>query len=441
MIFGFILAMIKAIAEFLKRYRLILLAAIIGLTALGRSLHFIYEEDFKGAVIYSDAEGYYLYLPSVFIYGDFQEYEPRTPGSLLLNEKGEVWSKYTCGVALLQMPFFLIADGVALITDFERNGQSDPYIIGVSLSATFYLALGIFLIAQFLSKRINFKITALTLLIIFLGTNLLFYSAQQPGMSHVYSFFLCCLLLKLLEKWGSEPPIKLITITGLVFGLIILVRPTNGILLLLVLVLGVQGVEDFKNRLLLFLKRPLVLLVFVASITLVFIPQFIYWWHSTGSIITYSYSNEGFTYWNDPRMWKVLFDVQNGWLIYSPVMLFSLAGIPRLIRLKPPEGWGTLLIILLATYIFGSWWAWWFGGAYGHRCYVEYYALLSLPFAYFLNGVKRVNRWVLVLLILVIVAMIIYNLQLAGIYYYTAPWDGDNWTWERFVKVLERAFS
>ena len=52
MIFGFILAMIKEIAEFLKRYRLILLAVIIGLTALGRSLHFIYEEDFKGAVIY-----------------------------------------------------------------------------------------------------------------------------------------------------------------------------------------------------------------------------------------------------------------------------------------------------------------------------------------------------------------------------------------------------
>ena len=44
------------------------------------------------------------------------------------------------------------------------------------------------------------------------------------------------------------------------------------------------------------------------------------------------------------------------------------------------------------------------------------------------------------LVILVLVAMIFYNLLLTNVYYYTVPWDGDNWNWERFGKVLERAF-
>src|SRR6187551_316127 len=57
------------------------------------------------SVIWSDAEGYYQYLPALFIIKDVHQLPP---GSIWpqFNEHGEYIDKYTCGIAIFECPFF-----------------------------------------------------------------------------------------------------------------------------------------------------------------------------------------------------------------------------------------------------------------------------------------------------------------------------------------------
>ncbi len=58
-------------------------------------------------IIFSDQEGYYMYLPALFIYGGFDQYPIRTKEQFgYYQNTKKVFTKYTCGVALMEMPFF-----------------------------------------------------------------------------------------------------------------------------------------------------------------------------------------------------------------------------------------------------------------------------------------------------------------------------------------------
>ena len=72
------------------------------------------------AVIWSDAEGYYKYLPGLFILKDFHKLDA---GSVwpYYNDKGEYVNKYTCGVAYFQLPFFFIGHGLNQIWGGIKN--------------------------------------------------------------------------------------------------------------------------------------------------------------------------------------------------------------------------------------------------------------------------------------------------------------------------------
>lgn len=72
-----------------------------------------------GKVIWSDGEGYYVYLPSVFIFHDFVKDAVRDTGYIkAFQDTGKIFSKYTCGVAILEMPFFLPVIGIQNYLDF-----------------------------------------------------------------------------------------------------------------------------------------------------------------------------------------------------------------------------------------------------------------------------------------------------------------------------------
>lgn len=75
-------------------------------------------------LLWSNREGYYMYLPGVFILKDVRKIPP---GSVLpmLNERGEHVLKYTSGVAILQLPFFLSAKWYCQLTgkDWRWNPE------------------------------------------------------------------------------------------------------------------------------------------------------------------------------------------------------------------------------------------------------------------------------------------------------------------------------
>ncbi len=413
-----------------------------------------YENVSLDRVIHGDQEGYYMYLPAVFIYDGFSGFKLKN--CCRKKKETKEWiSKYTYGVALMQTPFFLVAHFIAKInyspdgksveelkeydSGWKPNGFSGIYGAGILLAGAFYSSFGLFLL-YFVVKRHTDPWTSLaTLLCIFFGTNLLHYTTAEAGMSHVFSFFLFALVLYLLPGFLRSPGIDKGLLIGIPLGLSILIRPSNIIFALVFLLWETYSRRDLKNRLQMFLqKAPSILFMCIPAI-LFSIPQCMYWNHMTDHWIYYSYRDQGFSNWNSPYFFSVLFHYQNGWLAYTPLMALIFPGLVIGFREKMNSPFLVSILLVLATYIFASWWAWWFGGAFGHRCYVEYYAIFSLPLALVIRWVLLQNKFrIKGLALILIVWLCIGNIKLS--LNYRPPWDGPEWTMERYLKEVERAY-
>jgi hypothetical protein len=182
------------------------------------------------------------------------------------------------------------------------------------------------------------------------------------------------------------------------------------------------------------LAKPGYLIALILTGLLVFLPQFIYWKYAWGSFIHYSYGGEGFTNWRNPAIVPVLFSPLNGLIPYSPIVLFMLAGIIIMIYKKINNGILLLLLFALVTWITGSWHMWYFGGSYGSRPYVEYYAILSLGLGYLLFRLKLVKNWFAISMIaLTFMVFIWYNQRLIRYNY----WNTSSvWAWDDFKARL-----
>lgn len=387
-------------------------------------------------LIWSDMEGYYVYLPATFIYGGFDKVQVRDKDYLKpLPGTTKIYTKYTCGAAILEAPFFLVAHALSGPLGYPSDGHSAIYSYGLMMAGVFYALAGLLLLWPVIRRHFSRAAAAIALTSLLFGTNLYYYTFCQPAMSHVYGFFLFAALLYLTERVLAQPDSRgLWALLGLTAGWLVLTRPTNGIILLYPLYRWWQETPDKKA----FLQRHTTHLAIAAVCGLViFIPQFMYWKYMTGNWITWSYTDEGFIYWKAPKLFKVLFGAWNGWILYSPIVLLPLAGIFTGLRTDRLGERGMLVVMAIATYLFASWWAWWFGGAFGHRCYVEFYALLALPFAATAGKMLRTRAGQITLGI--VCALCIYiNLEFTYHYLVSAPWDGANWTYESVWKEFRR---
>jgi hypothetical protein len=409
------------------------------LLLLGASLPLLWvsldANEHPRSLIASDTEGYYIYLPATVIYGGFDKVAVRDTNYLRTwPGTDKIYSKYTCGVAMMEAPFFLAAHALSSPLGYTSDGHSEIYCYGVMLAAIFYMLAGMWLLWGVLRKYYGVLPSATALLGLLLGTNLYYYTFFQAGMSHVYSFFLFSALLWLTEQVLEKQEAKHWALLGLTAGLLALARPTNAVVLLYPLYRWWKQTPDKQA----FVRQNIALLALSAALALaVWIPQMMYWKSVTGQWVVWSYGEETFKYWKEPKLFRVLFDAWNGWLLYSPIAFIPLLGLFMGRHTNRHSERILMFILAVATYLFASWWAWWFGGAFGHRSYVEYYALLALPFAAVAHRVFQ-KKWSGGLFALLCVLLIYYNLGLT--YHYRAPWDGENWTYESVWNEIKRLF-
>ena len=393
-----------------------------------------------GNLIWSDMEGYYTYLPSVFIYGDFVKEAVKDTNYIRpYKDTQKIYSKYTCGVAMLEMPFFLISHVVAGLKGENQDGKSPIYGRGLAFAGLFYLWVGMFFLFKLGIRYYEKKWVILSILSILLGTNLYYYTFFQPAMSHAFSFGIISIFLYLtdtifIKNKRVNNPLTTWMIYGFVMGLIILIRPTNIILLILPLYIWYKD----ENAKLQWIRQHLIpLLITAITAFITFLPQFLYWKYISGDWIIYSYGDESFKFWKEPKLFRVLFDAWNGWILYSPIVLLPLYFLFKGRNSNQNYERAYLIIFALATYIFASWWAWWFGGAFGHRSYVELLTLLVLPLAGLLQLIEK-NKFYSYVMLAVLVILCYYNLGLT--YAYQPPWDGDNWTYESVIYQVKKIF-
>lgn len=342
----------------------------------------------ENKVIAADVISYYAYLPATFIFHDIKLENRET------FDKGIFWPeplpdgnqviKTSMGMSILYSPFFFLSHGIAKLFGLEAYGYSPVYKIGLLLSSVFYFILGLFFLRKILKKYFSEPIIALTIITIVLGTNLLNYATYDATMTHVYNFSLINIFIWYTIQWYKKPRLISLLFLGILSGLIALVRPSNIVLLVFFLVYGVYSKETLKERFNLIFSRFHWFIYMALAFTIVWIPQFIYWWSTTGHFFVNSYPDERF-YWGDPHFIAGLFSYRKGWLVYTPVMVFALLGIILLFRKLKEFSWSLIIFVTLATYIIVSWWCWWYGGSFGMRPFVDYYGILAIPMALFFS--------------------------------------------------------
>lgn len=371
----------------------------------------------KKRVIDWDISYYYSYLPATFIYGDytFNDRDTLWENSHFrfpVSEEGQKLPvKMTAGMAVVYSPFFLIAHGYALLSPkYPAHGFSRPYRFAIMLSACLASIGAFWLMGQLLMLFYSPTTAGIATLAIFSGTNLPYYSLVEP-MSHVYSLALLCGLLLLFFRYLQQPGSRLVLFIGLVSGLILLIRPSNLVMLAFPIILLIA----YRKHLV--LKQSLYhLLISALAALAVCVPQFIYWHHLTGSWLYYSYGDEGF-FFSQPEIFKGLFSYRKGWFVYSPLLLLSLPGFIVLYRRHRRIALACSLSLLLAIYLVFSWWCWWYGGSFGARALIEYLPFVALPLAALIHWVRAERKAVRIPFWLVLLALCAWSLFMNWQYY------------------------
>jgi len=367
----------------------------------------------KDGVIRWDIISYYAYLPAFFVYHDlelkFHKYEEEEvyimwPKQL---DNGQKLIKTTMGLSFMYLPFFLMAHGYAHFTGLAATGYTSVYKYFIVLSTIFYFFLGGWFVRKILLKYFDDKTTAITLIVITLGTNLYFFSTFGAPMPHTYLFFLFAFFLWLTISWYETPKIGKAIMIGLIGGLITLIRPTDIIIVIIFIFYGMITFEDVKMRIKLFFKFRYHILTMFFFAFLIFIPQFLYWKLITGHYIYYSYGDEHF-FWTNPHIIDGLFSYRKGWLIYTPMMSFALVGIFFLKKALKKFFIPLLIFVPLNIYIIFSWWCWWYGGSFGQRAFIESYAIMSIPLAMVIYRVYRTKIFVIKSIFTVLLLFFIY---------------------------------
>lgn len=354
-------------------------------------------------VITSDVKGYYAYLPAAFIYHDLQfefTFDESIPNHKKI--KNDIWYnytedgkrviQYTSGMAICYAPFFFIAHLGAKLWGLPASGYSMPYDFMLQLGSVLFFIMGLYFLKRLLELYYSEKTAALTMIVVVLGTNLLHYATKEAAMSHAYSFAFIGMFVWLLLKWLERPSWQTTIQLGFTTGMIILIRPSNAIILSLFMLINVSRFSDLGERLRFILKHYRQLLIMILAAFIVWIPQMLYWHSITGQIFYNSYGGDQGFLWGDPQITNLLFSYRKGWLLYTPIMGLAILGLLPLYKKHRGLFWPSLFITVATTYVFASWCFWWFGGSFGSRPFIDYYAIFAIPLAAMIDLLLKQKR-------------------------------------------------
>lgn len=398
-------------------------------------------------VVFWDVKSYYAYLPAIVLHHDplfdFVEDYPEVYRDKFWFEIAENGNRViitSMGLAILYSPFFILGHIFAYILEFETSGYSPPYFFFMLLGSLFYVSLGFFTLRKVLLNYYSDTVTAISLAFVFFGTNLLWYSIFEATMSHAYSFALFSFFIYFTIKWHEKRSYKVSVLLGLISGLIVLVRPTNILVVLFFVFYDVNSLLDLKSRILLFIRDYRKVFVILLFAFLVLLPQLVYWKYVTGSWLFYSYGDKGSFFFSDPQLLNGLFSYRKGWFVYTPIMLLAVLSIPLLLRSKELKKFFVPISLFIAAniYVVLSWWSWWYGGSFGLRAFIESYAFLALPLAALISLIIKQRTSIRLPSLIIILFFALYGL-FANIQYYHGAIHWDSMTkeayWSSFGRV------
>ncbi len=405
----------------------------------GLVINYLYRKTFhdlslENIIMGSDMQGYYQYLVHFFVrdWSDFDKMLWAIPYG-----EGKTLCVYTCGVAILWSPFFLMAHLISIFFGFEASGHTNMYYGFMLIGGIFYTYVGLVFIYKFLREYFDHKVSIITTSLFFFSTNVFFYSVLLgAGMAHVYSFSMIAIYIYYTHKFLKESSLKNLILLGFPFALAVLIRPTNLISGLYLFLYGISSLESLKERVKFWITNYWAIIVLLLIGVVVFIPQMAYWHFISGKLFLFSYMNSGFPYFFTPKFGIVLFGKFNGWLLYTPIVLFALFGLFTQMFRKQMNSLAVFLILIVAIYVNASWCEPTFSAAVGQRAMIDFLPFLAASLALVISMVGNLPKQVKILFGIVILLIVFYNIQF-GFRYNSGLWWDTPMTWTKFWTTLK----
>ena len=387
-----------------------------------------------------DALGYYGYLPTLFTYG----MRPTTMGPEIrerfseffihIDEQSDrVIVQYTYVVALLELPFYCIAESIEGWG--TTDGFTETHARLIAIAGCFYWTAGLLLLFLALQgwRPLKWWTALLVLIAGSFGTNLFFYAFRMPGFAHIYCFFLMSLalwaMLGGMEKKGARW--KRIVFV-LACALLVIARPLDLLAVSVIYAWYWSRVRDLGHW------RELVILQASAGLLVAF-PQMLYWYDTHGAWIHYSYGTQGFTNWNKPEIFNVLTSPNNGLLPWSPVFFFLPFGIWAMWKQERTLSISLITCFAVLIYACASWWTWQFGCSFGQRSFAQYTALIMVVLWFAFREAGKMPAWLkglcVTMLLLTCRTWYFMALEYGGCYF------GDEKNWQPWAELLARAIK
>ncbi len=375
-----------------------------------------------------DSFGYYLYLPQTIVNNDLaiqdfsiieqlqeKQFVSDTFYQIYKIENGNWIIRYPLGLSVLLSPFYMIGHWLSGFTGYDSDGFSTPYQLAIVTGCMFYVSAGIIMLRKILLHFFTDHISALVLLILFLGTNIINQMTISISMSHGLIFFLYTLIIWYTIKWHKLKKRKYLILLGVVIGLAVICRPTEIVAIFIPLfweVKKIKGVVAKVKNLWIEHKTSLILAT-LSFISIVMI-QMLYWKIYVGHFIYNSYNNpgEGLDLFS-PHTLDVLFSFRKGWFIYTPIAVLFVLGFIVVKKKYPQYFWSLFLYFIFNLWFVSSWTCWWYASSFSQRALVQSYAVLAVVFGFLLVYVLHKSnklKYAITIIVPLLVALNIFQM-------------------------------
>lgn len=352
------------------------------LFVLSIAIFFIHALYTKHAV-YGDGNGYYSYTHALYfekslnfsqIYNHLQNFQGRNYifsrifWNTDLTKNGFIQQNpYMIGTGLVWLPSFIFISLINIVFNLNADKFSIIYELGPGITGVLCMLGGLVFLEKYLLLFFQKRTAELTILAVFFATNVFYYTAFEPALSHQPAF----LIVSFLLWWTAKLKLnyKKAIFLGILGGALTIIRIAD-------VILFIPFLFSFKNKV---KFLPAVIAGFLIGI----IPQVTNQYLQYGSPIVSPYLNGQSGVWQPKfiHFAEFLFSLKRGIFVWTPILYLGVWGLIKTKSFK------FLAAIFLSWLILSSWSSHLSAG-FGQRLAFSSLPFLAYGLARVFNGLK-----------------------------------------------------
>ena len=241
--------------------------------------------------------------------------------------------------------------------------------LGPGLTGIICMIAGLYFLEKYLKNRFSEKTVFWTILTLFFGSNVFYYTALEPALSHQPAFLIVSLLLYLSDRRKIN-----LFITGILCGLLAAIRIGDVILLIPIL----YNLKKYKWK----------LLHLLAGAILAVSPQLINQNIQFGSLLTNPYINGANGHWDIKlvNVFNVLFSLKRGFVTWTPLFAFAIYGLIK-------ERKFLILSTVFVFFLVVSFWPGGLSAGFGIRLLFSAIPYFSIGIAKIISMMNKENKF------------------------------------------------